>query len=114
MKGIVYALFMFAAHSAHAEQYTCTYMGFLKNEPVIVKYRIDGDKAHDDRSEYAVVKNTDVGVVLVSSFAYLNRQNEKEVGLFGVVIEKPSLKMTRGNILLGESDSSIRHGTCLK
>lgn len=109
MKRTALLVLMLVPLSAHAEQYTCTYLGYLKNEPVIVKYRIDGNKAYDKTSEYRVVQNTEVGVVLVKSFAYPN-----SVGLFGVVIEKASLKLTRGNIFLGESDNSIRHGKCVK
>lgn len=114
MKVMIFVALLFAAIPGYAEQYTCSYLGYLSNEPVVVKINIEGSKAHDGTSEYGVLQNNDVGIVLVRSFANLNSNREKEIGLFGFVIEKPSLKMTRGNIIRGESQNAIRHGTCVK
>ena len=100
---------------SHAEQYTCTYTGYLNNEPVLLKIHIDGAKAYVGDEEYEVVENTRIGVVLVRSFAFHsdNRQRD-EVGLFGLVINKSTLAMTRGNIIQGDADGAVRHGLCIR
>lgn len=106
---------LFFSVPTNAEEYTCTYMGFLSKEPVILKIRIEGKKAYDEQSEYAVLQNTQAGIVLAHSFAYMNNiTKQNEIGLFGIVIDRPTLKMTRGNIIRGDSNNAIQHGRCIK
>jgi hypothetical protein len=111
----LFAVLLLSSLAAHSEQYICTYTGFVTNEPVILKIQIDGNRAHDEREEYAVLQNTETGIVLVRSFAsYSQDRKRDEVGLFGIVINKSTLKMTRGNIIQGDSDGAVRHGRCVK
>ena len=115
MKIALFVMLLLSPLMAHAEQYICTYTGFFSNEPVILKIRIEGSKAYDEQTDYMVLQNTATGIVLVRSFAnYSHDRKRDEVGLFGLVIDKTTLKMTRGNIILGDSDGAVRHGRCVK
>jgi|SRR5687768_4042451 hypothetical protein len=111
--GVPTLLLLFPSMVA-AEQYTCTYEGYLTKQPVILKVRIEGTNAYVGDDEYQVLENTKIGLVLVRSFAFRSRDRERdEVGLFGFTINKSTLHMTRGNIIQSDGDGAVRHGRCL-
>lgn len=115
MRNAVGALLLLGSSIACAESFVCSYPGYIGAKPVIVKVEITGAKATVGGHEYAVVENTDIGIVLVRAFALRSTdRNRDEVGLFGIAINKSSLAMTRGNIMEGDGTESIRHGRCVR
>ena len=114
---------------AHAEDYVCTYTGFgVPNEPVILRFQVQGQKAYevtknknnfgkesDIKTEWTILTNTPTGIVLAQSFAYHNQYTKQEaVGMLALAINKNTLRMTRGNVIEGDSEGAIRHGRCIK
>jgi hypothetical protein len=117
MRAGLYAVLLLAfSQTGMAEQYVCTYPGFGQDrKPVILKLRIEGGTAYDQRETYTVLENTKTGIVLVRSFAFHSTDRSRdEVGLFGVVINKSTLDMTRGSVIEGAADGRIRHGRCVR
>lgn len=117
MKIALFAVLILSSTVLRAEQLTCMYPGFLNGELVTLKFEINGSQAVSMGlgEEYEVLQNTKTGIVMVRSFAYSSKYNNRDdVGLFGVVIHRPSLKMTRGNIIRGDTEGAIRQGKCLR
>lgn len=118
MKIVLYSTLLLSSTLVCAEQFTCMYPGFGNGELVTLKLDISGNQAISKHSygdyKYEVLQNTKVGIVLARSFSNYNKyDNRDEVGLFGIAIHRPSLKMIRGNIIFGSTDGAIRQGQCL-
>lgn len=118
MRVALLAVLLLLSTVLRAEQLTCMYPGF-GGELVTIKLEINGSQAISKHSygdeKYAVLKNTKTGIVLVRSFAEFNKYNNRdEVGLFGIVIHRPTLKMARGNIVRGEAGGGVSQGQCLE
>ena len=98
--------------------YICSYPNYTNGDPVILKIKISGENAYirsgQLKSDYKVLENNKYGVVMVRSFSsealFYPKQND--VGLFGLVIDKEKMKMIRGNISYGDTENSLRTGTC--
>jgi hypothetical protein len=96
-------------------KYICSYPSYSGNKLVLVDIFVDGDRAKIDDDDYRVLQDTDLGIVMVRSFAQYNAGTKADdLGLFGVVIDKKHLKFTRGNILNGGEANRIAKGDCKK
>jgi hypothetical protein len=79
-----------------------------------MKITVEATKAYVGDDEYLVLQNTNVGLVLVRSFAFQSEDRGRdEVGLFGFIINKSTLHMTRGNIIQDDGSGAVRHGRCI-
>lgn len=111
---VVMLAFVFMSASAFAESYTCSYPAYSGKSLVIIKVNIEGSKATIDKEQYTVLQNTNLGVVLVRSFAEYNKYTKADdLGLFGITINKKTMNFTRGNIIDSESHNSVA-GSCVK
>jgi hypothetical protein len=103
---------------ALAENYICSYPGYLSGEPVIIQIAVEGDVARVGRHEleYRVLENNETGLVLVHSFSYQSERpsDKNDIGLYGLVIDKSKMTMIRGNIIYPDTRNSLKTGACIK
>lgn len=105
---------------ADADDYICSYPNYVNGEPVILKISIQEAKAivkgSLQTSEYAVLENNELGVVLATSFSTegLESPKQNDIGLMAIVIDKNKMKMIRGNITYPDTENSLKTGTCTK
>jgi hypothetical protein len=105
---------------AFAEQYTCTYPSYTNGEPVILKISITDNKSIVESASfsetYNILENNKYGIVLSKSFSGVGSESPKQndIGLSAIVIDKANMKMTRGNIAIGDNFNSLKPGACIK
>lgn len=102
--------------SAHSESFVCTYPSYVNpDKPVLIEMEIEGARAIVNDYEYTVLQNTDIGIVLVRSFAEINSYFKlNDLGLFGMVLNKVTLELTRGSVLDSDKKTAPVSGSCLR
>lgn len=118
MRNLLFLIFLLPA-SVLADQYICSYPNYTNGEPVILKISVKGEAATVSSgfsTEYRVLENNDIGLVLSKSFSTVGLASPKQhdIGLFAIVIDKSKMKMIRGNITYPDTEGSLRTGTCTK
>ncbi|WP_444932600.1 hypothetical protein [Microbulbifer sp. JTAC008] len=118
MKNIVFTLLLLSS-VVSAEEYICSYPNYTNGDPVILKISINGDRAKVGgkySSNYRVLENNDIGLVLTRSFSTEGTESPKQhdIGLFALVIDKAKMKMIRGSVTYPDTENSLRTGTCSK
>jgi hypothetical protein len=111
---IILSLLFSVCSVCKAENYIISYRGYLGDSLVILKVSINGTKAVVDGENYVVAKNNEVGIVLVQSFAQESTVEQPYLGALGVfciILDKKTNKVTRGNVLAGELKNPISTGS---
>ena len=118
MKNLLLLIILFSS-SVSAEDFICSYPNYTTGDPVILKISVRGEVATVSSkysSEYRVLENNDIGLVLSSSFSTegLELPKQHDIGLLAIVIDKAKMEMIRGNVTYPGTESNLRTGTCSK